>query len=240
MISVLIRWAIALALVMHGSVSQSYPIDKYVGFGIGYSWVNATLDEQPREDLGAISTAQYTDIKTQDIGVNIFTGFRFHPYYGVEVGYIYLPEIRFEKLSERRNANDTNPETSLEQGDIRDATVKAQGINLMHVFYAPLSKSVHLTAKLGAIFGEATFVDSETFIEVLVDEDNNEFRQNTPVGTERSSRNLSAFHWSISADWRLTKAWSTRWQIEQVNFEYDHEFEKYTQWYSSLSLQRHF
>lgn len=216
------------------NLSHSYPVEGYVGFGTGYGWTDTKFSDPAVDQFGTRETPSYTDVKNPSLPWTIFTGMRFSPYYGVEFGYVNFHRIEFEKTLEQR---DNNTGELLKSSE-RDARIHASGLTLSHVFYMPLIWNINLTAKAGVIFGTVDYSDTEVLQQpresgdgvVLVTSENQ----------ETSSRALTAAHFSLGANWRVSKNWGVRLQIEQLQFDHDEEKEEFTQWLSSLSAQYHF
>lgn len=230
----------ALKLIICGSFlffatqASAYPLERYVGFGTGYGWTDTEFRDPTIDEFGSRETPSYTDVKNPNLPWSIFTGLRFHPYYGIELGYVSFPRIEFEKTLEQR---DNNTGELLRKSE-RDASIHASGLTLSHVFYLPLFWNINVSAKAGLIFGTIDYNDTEV-LQTPIDSGNGP-ELIPSESDDTSSRSLTTGHLSLAANWRASKNWAVRWQIEQLKFEHDEEKEEFTQWLSSLSAQYHF
>lgn len=225
---------ISAALFVVSTQSWAYPVEGYVGLGTGYGWTDTRFSDPSVDQFGTRETPSYTDVENPNLPWNIYTGLRFSPYYGIELGYVSFPRIEFEKTLEQR---DNNTGELLKNSE-RDASIHASGLTLSHVFYLPLFWNINVSAKAGLIFGTVAYNDTEVLQQPRDTGNGVEFV--TSESDDSSERSLTTAHLSLAANWRASKNWAVRWQIEQLQFEHDEEKEEFTQWLSSLSAQYHF
>ncbi len=212
----------------------AYPIEKQIGIASGFGWTDTEFRDPSIDTFGLRETPSYTEVKNPNIPWSVYAGLRFHPNYGVELSYVSFPRIEFEKTLEQRNTNTGE----LTKYSVRDARIHASGITLNHVIYLPLFWNFNLAAKAGVLLGEVKYHDKELLQSPR--ETGNGSELVTSQSQETSTDSLSAAHLAVALNWRPSKNWSTRWQVEQVKFKNDGEKETFTQWYSSLALPYHF
>jgi len=214
--------------------AHAYPIEKYIGIASGIGWTDTEFRDPSIDAFGLRETPSYSDVKNPSTPWSMFAGLRFHPNYGVELSYVSFSRIEFEKTLEQRENNTGK----LTKYSVRDASIHASGISLNHVIYLPLFWNLNLAAKAGVLLGDVKYHDKELLQTPRDSADGSELV--TSRSQETSTDSLSTAHFALALNWRPSKDWSSRWQLEQVKFKNDGEKETFTQWYSSLALQYHF
>lgn len=225
-----LKLLISAALFVVSTQSWAYPVEGYVGLGTGYGWTDTRFSDPAVDQFGNRETPSYSDVENPNLPWNIFAGMRFSPYYGIELAYVSFPRVEFEKTLLKIDNNNGE----ILKDSKRDASIHASGLTLSHVFYLPLFWNINVSAKAGLIFGTVAYNDQEV---LKVPTDGVLETYNSDTSSERS---LTTAHLSLAANWRASKNWAVRWQIEQLQFEHDEEKEEFTQWLSSLSAQYHF
>ena len=152
------RILLLLAVSLSSCSSFAYEIEKSMGFGMGYTWTESVFNDPIRTLNGETETPIYSDVTNSSKPFNFYLNFRFHKYYGAELGYINYGKINFNKSLIKTKDNDG----SLIESRIREATISLNGVYLSHVLYIPITDTLMLQGKAGMIFGSSEYSDIET------------------------------------------------------------------------------
>jgi len=219
---------ILLLLLLFSHTATAYPIAKYLGFGLGYTWTESSFNEQVRI-AGGVETPTYGEVDNGSHPFSLYGGFRFHPNYGLELGYMNYGSIEFEKTLTTTDLNDAN---DILQTSVRDAKIETSGFLLSHVFYFQLLSSVTLQAKAGVLFGNHSYSDRETLTINTVDAPTQ-----TTNAFNSSSDSFASFQIAASALYRYSPDLLLRLQLNQIEFDHDDERETFTRWFTQLSFE---
>jgi hypothetical protein len=152
------KLAIAVALALVCSTAWSADSGFYVGGGIGMSEVKAHTSYRGSDSEG-YSESGSADFSGSDFGWNIYVGYDFNKYAGVELGYIDLGK----------------PSDVVDKGYFTDETIPfnhkvdveatLNGIDLAVVGRVPLGESWDVHAKVGVIWWtpEAKWTHTDVF-----------------------------------------------------------------------------
>ena len=218
-----------LIFVLLPNLAFAYPIVHYMGFGTGYTWSETSFNDQLRT-LGATEeTPSYSDVTRADLPWQGFVGFRFHPNYGIEVGYRSYGSIEFDKTL---TAIDTST-NKLAFGSVREAEVSTQGFYIEHVFSYAALQSLILQARAGVLIGSATYTDIETL--TTVDDNDNQI-EGTPQPSTSSDGFVKA-QFALSALYKASDVWFWRLQVNQIDIDHRDEKESFSHWFTSLSVE---
>lgn len=218
-------------LLLLPTYSYAYPIDASLGFGLGYTWSESVFNDPIREINNATETPTYSSVKNSGQPFNLYTTFRFHKYYGFEMGYLNYGEIKFNKSLIITDNNDA----SLIESRIRQANITQTGFYLSHVIFFPISESVILQAKAGAIFGNAQYNDDETITTQSLEEG----QPPPPVinAYNNSSESFAKAHLATAIVYRNNRSSAWRLQLSQLQNSHLAEKESFTQWFTQLSYE---
>lgn len=216
-----------LILVFFSYTTFAYPIAKYIGVGLGYTWTESTFNDQVRT-LSEIETPTYGEVNNGSRPYSLYGGFRFHPYYGLEIGYLNYGSIEFEKTLTTTSSSDD----SVLRTSVRDAEIETSGFMINHVFYYQVLQSLTLQGKVGVLFGNSEYSD----IEVLtINSDDTGPQVSTAVNS--SSDSFAKFQLAAGAQYKYSRDWLIRLQLNQIEFQHDDEREDFTQWFTQLSFE---
>lgn len=217
-----------ISLIFTSSVAYGYPSAHYIGFGSGYTWTQASFNDEVRT-LGAFSeTPSYTDVSNHDLPWHGFVGFRFHPNYGIEIGYLDYGSIGFSKTLTTFDSSQSKITTLSE----RDAEISSQGFYLQHVLSYPLSASFILQARAGILVGSTDYSELETLSTT------NENDETTVIIQPNSSHDgFIKGQLALSALYQSSKNWFWRLQVNQIDIDHSGENESFSQWFTSFSVE---
>jgi hypothetical protein len=223
--------AVCFAALTAPSLSYGYPIDHSLGFGLGYTWTESEFNDPIRQLNAETETPSYSSVSTSSRPFNLYSNFRFHKYYGVELGYINYGKIKFDKSLIKTKDLENSP---IIESRIREATINASGLYLNHVIYVPVSERFLLQAKVGLIIGSIDYSDIETLTIEPQDTGSTQQISSSVTSNSESLTNVqlaAALVYQSSADtaWRL--------QVSQIDFSHDSEKEAFTQWFSQISYE---
>ena len=224
------RLLILLLITVFPSLSLAYPIDTSLGFGLGHTWTESEFNDPIRQLNAETETPSYSDVTNSSRPFNFYASFRFHNYYGAELGYINYGKINFTKtLTKTKDIDD-----SLIERRVREASISLTGLYLSHVIYLPLTESLLIQAKAGMVFGSSEYSDIETLTIVPQDGSAQQPDSSTPNSTYESltKPQLSAallYRSGPRSNWRL--------QLSQLEVTNDGEKETFTQWFTQLSYE---
>jgi len=216
-----------LTLLLTPMWAQAYPIASSIGWGTGYTWTEATFGETISEIGGTSQTPSYSSVENENLPWNLFTTFRFHEYYGFELGYIDYGTIKFDKTL-------TTTGGGTEFKSVRNASISTQGFYITHVLYVPLLKNLDLQVKAGILFGTNDYKDLE---EITTTEDEVD---SVNSNITNSSEAISTPQFSLGLLYRYQADWQMRLQLNQIEYEHTGEKEDFSQWFTSLSFERRF
>ena len=217
-----------LAFAAH--TAFAYSIKPYVGAGFGYTWTQASFNDQIRE-FGEREVPSHSDVSNRGLPFSLYGGFRFHPHYGLELGYVDYGSIHFEKTL---TVTDTTSNDKLLRTHTRDASINASGFLLSHVLFIPVTDALGFQAKAGVLFGSAAYSDTET----IVTEANDDLPNGaTVVSDNASSDGFAKMQWGIAALYKASDTTFWRLQLNQIEFEHEDENESFTQWFTQLSIE---
>ncbi len=227
------RILLLLAASFISGYSHAYPIEKSIGFGLGYTWTESVFNDPVRQINTEISeTPSYSEITNSSKPFNLYINFRFHKYYGAELGYINYGKINFDKtLTTAENSSDEN--TFIERR-IREASISLNGFYISHVLYFPINDSVSLQAKAGMIFGSSEYSDIETL--TIIPQDGT---AQQPDSTTPNSTYESLTEPQLAAAILYKSTTNSNWRLQLSRLEVTHEGEKetFTQWFTQLSYE---
>lgn len=206
----------------------AYPIAKYIGVGLGYTWTQSEFNEQ-QSTFGDPETPSYGDVTNGSNPFSFYGGFRFHPNYGLEIGYLNYGSIEFEKTLTTTAAGDPN---SVLRTSVRDAEISSSGFLISHVFYYQLLSSLTLQAKAGVLFGTSDYSDDELLTINTTDGD-----PQVSDNYNSSSDSFAKFQFAAAAQYKYSTDWIMRLQVNQLEFQHDDERETFTQWFTQLSFE---
>lgn len=217
-----------LTLLLTPMWAQAYPIASSIGWGTGYTWTEATFNESI-SSIGATSqTPSYSSVENENLPWSLFTSFRFHEYYGFELGYIDYGTIKFDKTLT------TTTDGEFDNSALRKASISTQGFYITHVIYVPLLDNLDLQAKAGVLFGTNEYDDTE---DRIVDESGELISSTSKTN---SSEAISTPQFSLGLLYRYQADWQMRLQLNQIEYEHTAEKEDFSQWFTSLSFERRF
>ena len=208
--------------------AQAYPIASSIGWGTGYTWTEATFDEELYENGGTIEAPSYSSVENENLPWNLFASFRFHEYYGFELGYINYGTIKFKRTLSR--STDGTPSGS----SVRNASISTQGFYITHVLYVPVVRNLHFMAKAGILFGSNDYDDNDVDTQISSDD-----TLIIPSKTN-SSRAISKPQFALGLLYRYQADWQMRLQLNQIDYDHIEEKEDFSQWFTSLSFERRF
>jgi len=218
-----------LLLLMAAHPAIAYSIKPYVGAGFGYTWTQAHFNDQIRE-FGEREVPSHSDVTNSGMPFSLYGGFRFHPHYGFEYGYVDYGSIQFKKTLTVRDISDN----SLIRTHTRDATIGASGFLFSHVLFLPVTSSLGLQLKAGVLFGNAAYSDTET----IVTQPNDDLPDgSTLVLNNASSDGFAKMQWGLAALYRASERTFWRLQVNQLEFEHEDERESFSQWMTQLSIE---
>jgi len=212
----------------------AYPIEKSIGFGLGYTWTESVFNDQVIYYNDASETPSYTDVTNSSQPFSFYSNFRFHKYYGVELGYMNYGKINFDK-SLIKTQNNPAPNTSgLIESRVRDAAISISGFYLSHVLYMPISDAIQLQAKAGVIIGNSEYSDLGT---LTIEAQGPDTSQQIIPSVNASSEAFAKAH--LAAAIRYLSSTNTAWrlQLSQIEISHDGEQETFTQWFTQLSYE---
>lgn len=163
----------------------------YAGIGIGQSKVRGINASSVSTPTGSLS------IDDTDTSWKIFAGYRFHPNFAVELGYVDLGKASF-------NANVAVGANGVTPGSA-NGSIKSRAVTLDAVGILPFAHNFEVFGKLGGYYARATSDESAV---------------NFPfIGTASasSSNNNSGFHYGIGLGYSFTRAWAARVEWERFN-----------------------
>jgi len=213
---------------------MAFPVAKYAGFGLGYSYTELSASDPTKDFGGTTETPSYSDVENQAMPWNIYLGLRFHPSYAFEVGFLNYGSIKFVKTFSK-NENGINGESV--STVVRNAKVSTRGFYLSHVLFYNLNQRLNMQFKAGVIFGSNNYTDDE--VTTVQPSDSSSDVQVTP-GFSTSSKAFAKAHLAMAMVYRANKDWSYQLQLNQIQFDHDTELESFDQWFTSLSARYHF
>lgn len=224
------RILLLLAVSLSSCSSFAYEIEKSMGFGMGYTWTESVFNDPIRTLNGETETPIYSDVTNSSKPFNFYLNFRFHKYYGAELGYINYGKINFNKSLIKTKDNDG----SLIESRIREATISLNGVYLSHVLYIPITDTLMLQGKAGMIFGSSEYSDIETLTIVPQDGSVQQPDSSSPNSTYES---LSKPQLAAALLYKSTPNSNWRLQLSQLEVSHDGEKETFNQWFTQLSYE---
>ncbi len=210
----------------------AYPIDTSIGFATGYTWSQVELNDTVRPADGGTEVPSYGDIKSQDMPWNLYLAFQVHENYGFEMGYLDYGSVNFVKsLITKSNDGD------FVSSRIRNIDISTQGLYINHVLHLPIMKNIKLLAKAGIFLGSNNYTETENAI-TMVDNDSDELVEKAYQEFHNSSKSFAKGQLAIGLIYQQQKDWSIRLQLNHINYDNAAEKEEFTQWFSSISLER--
>jgi hypothetical protein len=206
----------------------AYPIAKYIGIGTGYTWTQSTFNEKV-STFGDPETPSYGEVSNGSLPFSFYGGFRFHPNYGLELGYVNYGTIEFNKTLTTRNASDDSQILKISD---RQAEISSSGFLISHVFYYQPLSAFTLQAKLGVLFGDTQYSDIEKL--TTFSQDTGEL---TTYGVNSNTDAFAKFQMAVGALYQYDQDWLIRLQLNQLEFENSDEKENFTQWFTQLSFE---
>lgn len=208
--------------------ATAYPVGQYAGFGMGYSWTQATFNDQTRT-LGAIrEEPSHGEVSNAGLPWQAYYGFRFHPNYGIELGYMNYGSIEFQKTLTTFD----DSQSAVVNTSVRDAKVSSSGFFLQHVLSYPMFTHFVIQARAGILMGNTHYSDLETL--TITSDD---------VGTDTTQQPNSSYdgfvkeQLGLSVLYQSSKSWYWRLQLNQIDVTHSAENESFTHWFTSLSLE---
>ena len=206
----------------------AYPVAHYVGFGSGYTWTEASFDDKVRA-LGAFEeTPSYGDVSRAGLPWSGFVGFRFHPNYGVEIGYRDYGNIEFTKTL---TTIDTS-QSKVSSSSVRQADISTQGFYIEHVLSYALAKPLIIQARAGVLVGSTRYTDLETLTTIT--------ENGSPLQVIQPNTSNDGFikgQLAFSALYKQSETWFWRLQVNQIDVDNPGESESFSHWFTSLSLE---
>lgn len=227
------RLLLLLPLILIANLSLAYPIDKSLGFGLGYTWTESVFNDPVRTFDGKTETPTYSDVTNSSQPFNLYMNFRFHRFYGAELGYINYGKINFDK-SLITTLDSAEPEDALVESRVRDASISLNGFYLSHVIYLPVTDRLLIQAKAGMIFGSSEYSDIET-LKIVPQDDSAAPPDASTVNA--SSDSLTKPHLAAAILYRSGESSNWRLQLSQLEVTHDGEKETFTQWFTQLSYE---
>lgn len=224
------RILLLLAVSLSSCSSFAYQIEKSMGFGLGYTWTESVFNDPIRTLNGETETPIYSDVTNSSKPFNFYINFRFHKYYGAELGYINYGKINFNKSLIKTKDNDG----SLIESRIREASISLNGVYLSHVLYIPITDTLMLQGKAGMIFGSSEYSDIETLTIVPQDGSVQQPDSSSPNSTYES---LSKPQLAAALLYKSTDNSNWRLQLSQLEVSHDGEKETFNQWFTQLSYE---
>ncbi len=210
----------------------AYPIDTSLGFATGYTWSQAKLNDTVRTTSDGTEVPTYSDIKNQDMPWNLYLAFQVHENYGFEMGYLDYGSVGFVKsLITTSNTNE------FVNSRVRNVDISTQGFYINHVLHVPIIKNIKLLAKAGILFGSNNYFETEDVVS-MVDDGNGNKIENAYQEYNSSSDSFAKGQLSVGVIYQQQKNWSIRLQLNHINYDNPAEKEDFTQWFSSISLER--
>lgn len=232
---IIMRFIPYLLFILLGSASLNslaFPVAKYAGFGLGYTYTETTVSDPETNLGGETETPTYSSVKNQGVPWNAYLGLRFHPNYAFEFGFLNYGSIKFVKTLTKKNANN-----ELINSSVRDAKVSTSGFYLSHVLFYNITKRLNAQFKAGVIFGSNKYTDEELITTAPSDtETETQIRSNFATSTKAFAK----AHLAMAMVYRSSKEWSYQLQLNQIQFDHDTERESFDQWLTSLSARYHF
>lgn len=217
-----------LLLITTSSAIHAYPAAQYIGFGSGYTWTQANFNDEIRT-LGAFTeTPSYTSVDNSDLPWQGFLGFRFHPNYGIEVGYMSYGSIAFNKTLTSFDSSQSKVIAS----SVREADISTKGFFLQHVLSYPLTNAFILQGRAGILVGSTDYSELETL--TTINENDESF---VTVQPNNSSDGFIKGQLAFSALYQSSSNWFWRLQLNQVDIDNRGEKESFSHWFTSLSLE---
>lgn len=206
----------------------AYPVGQYAGFGMGYSWTQATFNDQTRT-LGAIrEEPSHGEVSNAGLPWQAYYGFRFHPNYGIELGYMNYGSIEFQKTLTTFDDSQSAEVSS----SVRDAQVSSSGFFLQHVLSYPLLTHFVIQARAGILMGSTHYSELETLTTTSDD--------TGTVTIQQPNSSYDGFvkeQLALSVLYQSSKSWYWRLQLNQIDVTHPEENESFTHWFTSLSLE---
>lgn len=226
-----------LILSLLGSVSLNslaFPVAKYAGFGLGYTYTELSASDPTTEFGGTTETPSYSSVKNQGLPWNAYLGLRFHPNYAFEFGFLNYGTIKFVKTFSK-TVNDINGESV--STVVRNAKVSTRGFYLSHVLFYNITQRLNAQFKAGVIFGSNNYTDDEvTTVQPSDDSSSVQVTPNFATSTEAFAK----AHLAMAIAYRGSKEWSYQLQLNQIQSDHDTEVESFDQWLTNLSARYHF
>ncbi|MGK0445078.1 MAG: hypothetical protein ACJA1U_002018 [Bermanella sp.] len=217
-----------LLLMTTCQLAQAYPAAHYVGFGTGYTWTQASFNDEIRT-LGAFTeTPSYSDVSNGSLPWQGFMGFRFHPNYGIEVGYLTYGSISFTKTLTRVDSS----QSKVVSTSVRESEISTQGFYLQHVLSYPINDAFILQGRAGILVGSSDYSE----LEVLSTINENDETQVTQQ-PNNSSNGFIKGQLAFSALYKSSNNWFWRLQLNQIDIDNRGEKESFSHWFTSLSLE---
>jgi hypothetical protein len=210
-----------ILLTFTSSMTCAYPIAHYVGFGTGYTWTQADFNDKVRT-LGAFTeTPSYTDVSSDSLPWHGFVGFRFHPNYGIEIGYLDYGSIEFRKTL-----------TTFDSSQSKVTNISQRDADISTVLSYPLSPYFIIQARAGILVGSTEYSELET---LSTTNENDE----TLVVTQPNNSNDGFIkgQLALSALYKSSKSWFWRVQVNQIDIDHSGESESFSHWFTSISLE---
>lgn len=215
-------------LSFFSSTLYAYPVAHYVGFGTGYTWTESEFNDEERP-LGAFrETPSYSSVSSDNLPWRGFVGFRFHPNYGLELGYLNYGSIKFTKTL---TTVDTS-EGKVISSSVRDADISTQGFYLEHVLSYPITDAFVVQGRAGILVGDTTYSELETLTTTTENDD-----QQVVSQPNNSSDGFIKGQLAFSALYKSSENWFWRLQVNQIDIDHSGEKESFSHWFTSLSLE---
>lgn len=212
--------------------SFAFPVAKYAGFGLGYTYTETTVSD-PETTIGSeTQTPTYSSVKNRGLPWNAYMGLRFHPNYAFEFGFLNYGSIKFVKTLTKKNATNELIESS-----VRNAKISTRGFYLSHVLFYNISKRLNMQLKAGVIFGSNNYTD-DGLLTIQPSDDSSSVQYIPSFAT--SSKGFAKAHLAMAMAYRYNKDWSYQLQLNQIEYDHDTELESFEQWFTSLSARYHF
>ncbi|MGR6874536.1 hypothetical protein ACU6U9_20085 [Pseudomonas sp. HK3] len=210
------------------NVAVAYPVAHYIGFGSGYASTETEFNDQIRT-LGAIKeTPSYSDVSSADAPWHGFVGFRFHPNYGIEVGYRSYGSIEFTKTLTTLDTSQSKVTSS----SVRQADISTQGFYIEHVLSYAITDYFIIQGRGGVLIGNARYTDTETLTTFAENGDAIKV-----VQPNTSNDGFIKGQVAFSALLKSSDQWLWRLQVNQIDIDHSGEQESFSHWYTSLSLE---
>lgn len=211
---------------------MAFPVAKYAGFGLGYTYTETTVSDPETSIGGETETPTYSSVKNQGLPWNAYLGLRFHPNYAFEFGFLNYGSIKFVKTLTKKKATGELVSTS-----VRNAKISTRGFYLSHVLFYNFTQKLNAQFKAGVIFGSNNYTDDELL--TVQPSDTSTTEQET-LNFATSTKAFAKAHLAMAMVYRANKEWSYQLQLNQIQFDHDTELESFDQWFTSLSARYHF